>query len=552
MESASESPVRCATIGSAMSWERRGVAAVVAAPVCIVVLHAAATLQAAALEVPVGSAAWVMVLPVLAAGLVCCWNASWRAAGMAAAATVVATGATGLLPWSFGPLSIGAGALVGALASRIERALPRSVDDVWQRSRPKVIAWAALSIFMLVQVARLSVFMTDKESSWGSTFPPIEFTVGHMCMASYVHAADLSRQGDPNLYAIEHYPNFKLTEAKDIETSVGALQPYLDDSFHYPPPFLLLPRTWLALSNDYLVMRSVWFAFQALSFVAFAALLALWVGGSAGAWSLWMLPLVVATMPTMFNLQFGQIHLFTIWTAMAAMLAFDTKRPALGGLLLAGGIVSKLFPGILVLYLAFQKRWRDLAWTAVFGAAFAVLSLAVVGRAPFAQFFEYALPRLLSGEAFSFATDPLVVTTNLSVPGMVWKLDFLGVEGASEWLGPVSTIYTLLIVAATWYASRLNADRGGRARIWLMLLILASLRSALVPIYGVAPVLWLMSLELDDVDTTRGIVGFALSWLFISSVPPAPNPVVTIALYTVALVGMLYWVLRPLRHERPA
>jgi len=314
----------------------------------------------------------------------------------------------------------------------------------------------------------------------------------------------------------------------------------------------LLPRTWLALSNDYLAMRSVWFAFQALSFVGFAVLLALWVGGSAGAWSLWMLPLVIATMPTMFNLQFGQIHLFTIWTAMAAMLAFDAKRPALGGLFLAGGIVSKLFPGILVLYLLFQKRWRDLAWTAVFGVAFAALSLAVLGRAPFAQFFAYTLPRLLSGEAFSFATDPLVITTNLSVPGMVWKLDFLGLEGASEWLGPVSTVYTLLILGATWYAARLRTNRAGRARIWLLLLILASLRSALVPIYGVAPVLWLMSLELDDVDTRWGLVGFALSWLFISSVPPAPNPVVTIALYTVALLAMLYWVLRPLRHWNPS
>jgi hypothetical protein len=205
-----------------------------------------------------------------------------------------------------------------------------------------------------------------------------------------------------------------------------------------------------------------------------------------------------------------------------------------------------------VLYLLFQKRWRDLAWTAVFGVAFAALSLAVLGRAPFAQFFAYTLPRLLSGEAFSFATDPLVITTNLSVPGTVWKLDFLGVEGASEWLGPVSTVYTLLILAATWYAARLRPDRAGRARIWLVLLILASLRSALVPIYGVAPVLWLMSLELDDVDTTRGIVGFALSWFFISSLPPAPNPVVTIALYTVALLAMLYWVLRPLRHWSPS
>ncbi|MGB8331473.1 MAG: glycosyltransferase family 87 protein [Polyangiales bacterium] len=532
-----------------MSWERRGVAAVVAAQVSIVALHAAAMLQAASLGAPVGSAASAMVLPVLAAGVMSWWKPSWTASGLAAAATVVATGAMGSLPWAFGPLSILAGILLSVLASRIERALPASIDDAWERSRPKVLAWAALALLALAQVARLSVFMTDKESTWGSTFPPIEFTVGHMCMASYVHAADLSRQADPNLYAVEHYPNFGLTEAEDIETSVAGLQPYLHDSFHYPPPFLLLPRTWLALSNDYLVMRSLWFAFQLLSFVAFAVLLALWVGGSAGAWSLWMLPLVVSTMPTMFNLQFGQIHLFTIWTAMAAVLAFDEKRPVLGGLLLAGGIVSKLFPGILVLYLAFQKRWRDLAWTAVFGAAFTGLSLAVVGRAPFAQFFGYTLPRLLSGEAFSFATDPLVITTNLSVPGMVWKLNLLGVEGASEWLGPVSTVYTLLIVAATWYAARLTADRAGRARIWLMLLVLASLRSALVPIYGVAPVLWLMSLELDDVETTLGLVGFALSWLFISSVPPAPNPAVTIALYTVALLAMLYWVLRPLRHR---
>jgi hypothetical protein len=535
-----------------MSWERRGVAAVVAAPVSIVVLHAAATLQGVLLGTSVGSAASAMVLPVLAAALTSWWKASWSAAGMAAAVTAVATGALGLLPWTFGPLSILAGVLLSVLASRIERALPPSVDDAWKRSRPKVIGWAALSLLALAQVARLSVFMTDKESTWGSTFPPIEFTVGHMCMASYVHAADLSRQHDPNLYAIEHYPNFGLTEAEDIETSVAGLQPYLDDSFHYPPPFLLLPRTWLALSNDYLVMRSLWFAFQALSFVALAVLLALWVGGSAGAWSLWMLPLVVATMPTMFNLQFGQIHLFTIWTAVAAMLAFDTKRPVLGGLLLAGGIVSKLFPGILVLYLVFQKRWRDLAWTAVFGAAFVGLSLAVLGTTPFAQFFGYTLPRLLSGEAFSFATDPLVITTNLSVPGTVWKLDFLGVEGASAWLGPASTVYTLLIVAATWYAARLRPDRAGRARIWLMLLVLASLRSALVPIYGVAPVLWLMSLELDDVASTRGLVGFALSWLFISGVPPAPNPAVTIALYTVALLAMLYWVLRPLRHWTPS
>ncbi|NNC75924.1 MAG: DUF2029 domain-containing protein [Acidimicrobiia bacterium] len=530
-----------------MSWERRGVAVAVATPVSIVCLHAAATLQVAWLGPALGPAAPAMVLPVVAAGLLYWWKPSWVAGGLAAGFVAAGLAAAGVLPWGFGPLSILAGVLSSVLASRIDRALPKSVEGAWERSRPKTVAWAMLALLMLVQLSRLSAFMTDRDSTWASTFPPVEFTVTHMCMASYVHAADLSRQNDPNLYDTKHYPNFGLTEAEEIPTSVAGLQPYLDDSFHYPPPFLLLPRTWLAVSNDYLVIRSIWFAIQILTFVAFAVLLALWIGGSAGAWSLWMLPLVLASMPTMFNLQFGQIHLFTIWTTMAAMLAFEVKRPVLGGVLLAGGIASKLFPGILVLYMVFQKRWRDLAWTTLFGAVFAGLSLAVTGRTPFAQFFGYTLPRLLSGEAFSFVTDPLVITTNLSVPGMVWKLDLLGVEGASAWLGPTSTVYTVLILIATWYAARLDVDRVGRVQLWLALLILASLRSALVPIYGVAPVLWLMTLELDSVDSRKGLIGFALSWVFVSSVPPAPSPVVTIALYTVALVAMLYWVVRPLR-----
>jgi hypothetical protein len=201
----------------------------------------------------------------------------------------------------------------------------------------------------------------------------------------------------------------------------------------------------------------------------------------------------------------------------------------------------------LVLYLLFKRRWRELAWTAAFGAAFTALSLAVTGVAPFRQFFGFALPRLISGEAFSFVTDPLVITTNLSIPGTVWKLDLLGIEGGGSLLGPASTLYTVFILVATWLAARLDVGRVRRAQIWLALLVLASLRSALVPIYGVAPVLWLMTLELDSVDTRKGLIGFGLSWAFISSVPPAPNPVVTIALYTVAQIAMLYWVLRPLR-----
>jgi len=534
-----------------MGWERRGIAVAAATPLSVVGVHALATVQAAWTGPPISTTAAALVLPVIAAGV-----AHWVKPSLAIGGSVVAIvggglAVAGMLPWGFLPLFLLVGALLSALASRIERALPQSVDGAWQRSRGKTVAWTVLALLLVFQVSRLSVFMADRDSTWGSTFPPVEFTVTHMCMASYVHAADLTRQDDPNIYRSEHYPSFGLTESNDIETSVVELQQYFDDAFLYPPPFLLLPRLWLGLSNDYLNIRSVWFAIQFLAFVAFAVLLACRIGGSTGAWALWTLPLVLASMPTMFNFQFGQAHLLTVWTSMAAMLAFEVKRPALGGALLAWGIASKIFPGVLVLYLLLQKRWREVGWTAAFTIVLALLTLAVTGTAPFTQFVSYMLPRLESGEAFSFITDILPIATNFSIPGTVWKLDLLGIEGGNSMLGAASAIYTLFLLVAIWLAARVDVDRVGRVQIWLTLLILASLRSPMVPIYGAAPVLWLMTLQLGRVDTTKGLVLFGISWAFINGLPPAPNPAITIAVYGVAQVAMLYWVLKPLRPLPP-
>lgn len=534
-----------------MGWERRGVAVAAATPITVVAVHALATLQASWVGPPVAMATGALVLPVVAAGLAHWIKPSVLVGLFVAAAVGAALAMLSILPWGFVPLVLLAGGLLSTVAGSVERALPESVDGVWRRSRGKTIAWTVLALVMVLQISRLSAFMADREATWGSTFPPVEFTVTHMCMASYVHAANLSREDDPNVYDPAHYPNFGINQAEDIDTSVVALQSYLDDSFHYPPPFLLLPRLWLGLSNDYLNIRAVWFAVQFAAFAAFAVMLARWVGGSTGAWALWMLPLLLSSMATMFNFQFGQAHLFTVWTAMAGMLAFEAKRPALGGALLAGGIAAKIFPGLLVLYLLFQKRWLEVAWVTAFTLVFALVTLSVTGPSPFVEFLTYTLPRLQSGEAFSFVTDTLPIVTNLSVPGTVWKLDYLGIPGGDAMLGPASLIYTVFILFAVWFAARLDVDRVGRVQIWLALLLLASLRSPLVPIYGAAPILWLMTLQLDRVDTTKGLVLFGLSWLFINGMPPAPNPVVTVALYGIAQIALLYWVLRPLtgRHN---
>ena len=68
-----------------------------------------------------------------------------------------------------------------------------------------------------------------------------------------------------------------------------------------------------------------------------------------------------------------------------------------------------------------------------------------------------------------------------------------------------------------------------------------------MPIYGALPILWLMTLEVDRIRTTPGLVAFGASWVLINGLPPAPSPQVTIVMVAVAQVAVLYWVLRPLR-----
>src|SRR5262249_29881520 len=141
--------------------------------------------------------------------------------------------------------------------------------------------------------------------------------------------------------------------------SVDELGPRISDPFEYPPQFLLLPRLALALTNNFLVIRAVWFALQCLAFLAVALALAAFIGGREGLIVGLLIPALVASIPFLVNLQFGQAHLFTLVLSMGALVAFQRGRAPLGGLLLGAAIVFKLFPGLLLVHLALRRRWRE-------------------------------------------------------------------------------------------------------------------------------------------------------------------------------------------------
>ena len=254
----------------------------------------------------------------------------------------------------------GMAALVLALAAAwlVWRWVPESLTG-GQRRRPVVAGlWALSALLALLQMGRLSAFMEDPERTWGSVVPdPI--AANHACLSAYVVAADLSRRGTQNLYDERFYPAFSGDAARLLApASVHGLQKWMDDPFEYPPPFLLFPRAALLATDDFLAIRAGWFVLQALGLIVVAAWLARWIGGRDGQLAFLLLPVLLASLPTMLGLQFGQFHITTLLLAVAAMICFEERRPAVGGALLAVATVSKLFPAFLLVYLLARRRWR--------------------------------------------------------------------------------------------------------------------------------------------------------------------------------------------------
>jgi MFS family permease len=433
--------------------------------------------------------------------------------------------------------------------------IPETLRGATRRRPVLSVAWVVLTLLALVQMGRLSAFMVDSSRLRGSTVPdPV--AANHQCMAAYIHAADLCRRGETNVYDERWYPAFTApldTEPQGVTSPVHGLGPWVSDPYEYPPPFLLLPRAALAITNSFEHIRTGWFVIQSLCLIAGGLLLAWWIGGREGLMVGLLLPAILASIPTMLNLQFGQFHAMAIMLAVAGMIAFRERWLPLGGALLSFAILSKVFPGVLLVTLAAGRRWREIGWTLVFSVVFVLLGLLALGSDPFVAFLSYQLPRLVNGEAFSFierADVPVfILARNFSIYGIVAKLRLLGVAGVGSATAQALTwAYTALVLWLAWKVGR-NAtlDRRSHVMLWIGLLSLASLRSPVAPsAYVTASFLWLLALLAADV---RGRYTMALAigvaWAVIMGPPPLPDRIdVFVGLLGQALAFALgVWVL---------
>jgi hypothetical protein len=419
--------------------------------------------------------------------------------------------------------------------------------------------WALLATVGVLQIGRLSAVMADASQEWGAVVPD-PLATHHQCMSAYVYAADLSARGARNLYQASWYPMFDPPgpACRLVATPVEGLSRWVSDPYEYPPPFLVMPRAALALTHSYDAIRAWWFVLQALGVVAGALILASWIGGREGVVFGMLIPALLASLPTMFNFQFGQFHLVAVLLACGAMAAIHDRRHAVGGALLAAAIWSKLFPAVLLLVLLARRDWRSVAWTAVFGVALALVGLVVLGPDPYRAFFAYQLPRIVSGEAFAFthngAHEVFLISRNFSVAGIGAKLGALGAPGG--WIAVVAVVpwlYTVGLLALAWRAARTGHARVEGLLVWLSLLNLAALRSPVAPSsYVLAPVLWVLALLATRVHGRRTLVaGLVAAWIVVVGPPPLPDRadlVVGLACQAgvFALSAVVAWWPRPL------
>lgn len=470
------------------------------------ITYASLAIGAAILVVHIARARHALLLSLALGGLV--------AAGAQLGWSLGAAGVLTLLP-----VAVALSFLTRWLLSR----LPSSLDGLVRRHRVLSALYVALAFASVLSTARMSIFMGDPTRVDVQTIPGEAFLETHSCLTAYVRADALSRQGVDNLYG-EPWWHGSHGYPPLLPGVENPYSPFKLDYYAYPPPFLLVMAPLAPFEGDFLAQRALWFGLNGLLLAGALWVVSHWLESHR---TLLLSPLFFGSLPVLATLQVGNFQVAVVVISVLAMVAFYKEKHATGGALLAFAVLSKISPAVLGIMLLAQRRYRAAAWTAGFGVLFLGLSVLHGGADPLVSFVTYTLPRLSSGEAFSFfQDDAFSILTNQAPFGIPFKLQLMGLDVGDPWVVGrlLGRVFTALLVALTIVAAfRPSSDRRLQCVTWMSLLVLASLQSPFAPGYTVIALLWAVTLLVVEVRTFKGGVALVLLWLVATLPAPAPS-----------------------------
>jgi hypothetical protein len=400
------------------------------------------------------------------------------------------------------------GILTAGIAGLLIRKLPIIQIEKSASSRGLRICSMIGMVLALILLIRLTGFMIDPAKTNLSSAPWSVWEIKHNCLTAYFVAAR-SVKNVPDIYSNSLYsmPDDDPTKLRKPKL----LGPFRVDVYEYPPPFLLLARA-ASFTDDFLRVRLFWFGFNGIVILIAMLMVAHSLGPIFGTRAQMLIPVVFAGFPTINTLQKGNVQLLIVAVSMIAMVLISKRKFLSGSALLAYSAASKIYPGMLFIYLLGRRQWRAIIYTVVVGIALFLVTLLAFGSAPYEAFLKH-LPGILGGEAFPAFRNPHAMAINASIPGIIFKLKIFGVQGMGFGISKIiGWIYTLILIAIVYVVAQRRNDN---AMVWLAILILATLRSPFLPIaYATFPPLWLLSLVIACYSPTpKTLFLLALGWV---------------------------------------
>ena len=224
------------------------------------------------------------------------------------------------------------------------------------------------------------------------------------------------------------------------------------------PPFygmLLLPLARIPMRTALALDRVL----DVALYLACAVVLVSWLRprlGTCGA--LAAVAVVLGLMqPAFDSIAYGQIDVVLLLSMTLAFVALRAGRPAIVGLAVALAALLKLYPLVLLLFLAARREWKAVAWTAGGLVALDALAVAVMGWHEHAVYATQVLPRIGGGtgwvenQTVNGFLCRLLAGARLPAPVHERMIDLL------TWAG-----FALVAGVSTFVASR-RAERGSSA-----------------------------------------------------------------------------------------